>query len=77
MSAFKSGHVLNAGNGDQPHLIEVFMDFTCPFSAKMWLPLVTNDDNVAKAFPNVRIVMHQLPQPWHRMKIYNIFMKFV
>jgi len=47
-------------------LVEVYLDFTCPFSHKMWKPLFSNDESVVKAFPNVRVVMHQIPQPWHR-----------
>jgi len=48
--------------------IELFLDFCCPYSLKIWntinhhvIPsLISND-----ATTNIDFIFHQLPQPWH------------
>ncbi|KAL5614959.1 hypothetical protein BROUX41_005027 [Berkeleyomyces rouxiae] len=51
------------------HTIEVFLDYCCPFSAKIFttltktvVPLIKNNSAWA---PNVQLVFRQQIQPWH------------
>ena len=44
-------------------ILEVYVDFTCPFSAKMYNRL---KDDVGPHFGDkLRILLHPMPQPWH------------
>jgi hypothetical protein len=47
--------------------IEVFIDYTCPFSAKLFntLSKLKADDQSQKLCEKVNFVYHCLPQPWH------------
>ncbi|KAJ2448040.1 hypothetical protein EV183_005624 [Coemansia sp. RSA 2336] len=58
-----AAHRLNAAG---PHTLEVFLDYTCPFSAKLWrtlhaqvLPHIASDK-----LPVAVVFRHQV-QPWH------------
>ncbi|KAF8638600.1 hypothetical protein AX17_002141 [Amanita inopinata Kibby_2008] len=58
-----------AGRYDSPHTIDIFMDYVCPFSAKMALvidsvlvPLVSAG---AKYDGKVKIIIRPHVQPWH------------
>ncbi|PIA12851.1 hypothetical protein COEREDRAFT_12101 [Coemansia reversa NRRL 1564] len=61
-----SAHRLFSGVLSGAHTLEVFLDFTCPFSAKLWKTLYT------QVIPHIRcmnlavsiIFRHQV-QPWH------------
>ncbi|ORX63711.1 hypothetical protein DL89DRAFT_327425 [Linderina pennispora] len=48
------------------HTLEVFLDYTCPFSAKIWRRL-TKDviPYLASAEPKVAVVFRHQVQPWH------------
>ncbi|KAJ1939498.1 hypothetical protein EC988_007292 [Linderina pennispora] len=48
------------------HTLEVFLDYTCPFSAKIWRRL-TKDviPYLASAEPKVTVVFRHQVQPWH------------
>ncbi|KAL1893102.1 hypothetical protein Cpir12675_004248 [Ceratocystis pirilliformis] len=55
------------------HTIEVFLDYCCPFSAKIFTtltktvaPLIKNNNTWA---PNVQLVFRQQVQPWHPSSI--------
>ncbi|KAI0677263.1 hypothetical protein C8Q78DRAFT_1073984 [Trametes maxima] len=58
-----------AGQYDAPHTLEVFLDYVCPFSAKIALAI----DNVLKPHfaPNgkyagkVKVIFRNQVQPWH------------
>lgn len=60
------GHVFQEG-GDKPALIlEAFIDYCCPFSARLFKRLT---EEVAPAFPQMRLVFYQVPQPWHSQSV--------
>ncbi|KAI0751076.1 hypothetical protein C8Q80DRAFT_1098905 [Daedaleopsis nitida] len=58
-----------AGNYDAPHTLEVFLDYVCPFSAKMSLAI----DNVLRPLfapagkydGKVKVIFRNQVQPWH------------
>lgn len=57
------GHIIQDGDGPEAVAVELWMDVTCPFSAKMMATLL--DGGVLRAHPTVRFVVHQVVQPWH------------
>jgi protein-disulfide isomerase len=60
------GHVLQLGVEVEPVEVELFNDFSCPFSAKMWKTVATGEAaSVMARFPEVKFVLRQVPQPWH------------
>lgn len=62
------GHVIQAGAGADPVLVEVYLDATCPFSGKMVKVLFGGGGGAASVLAThsgVRFVVHQVPQPWH------------
>jgi protein-disulfide isomerase len=60
---------LLTGNPDAPHLLEVYFDYLCPFSAKIFKnaldpiikPLITKG---GKYEGKVRLIVRLQPQPW-------------
>ncbi|KAJ2554094.1 hypothetical protein EV175_002711 [Coemansia sp. RSA 1933] len=46
------------------HTLEVFLDYTCPFSAKLWRTLETQVLPVL-AKSNISVVFRHQVQPWH------------
>ncbi|KAK6538724.1 hypothetical protein TWF694_010299 [Orbilia ellipsospora] len=50
-----------------PHTLELYLDFVCPYSAKLWKRI--NEDVIpyldAKKPKQVEIIFRQLIQPWH------------
>ncbi|KAJ2724151.1 hypothetical protein GGI07_002186 [Coemansia sp. Benny D115] len=75
--AYALGHTLLAGSasggysaaGAAPHTLEVFLDYTCPFSAKLWRALQTQvipwlSAQGASSSPVTVVFRHQV-QPWH------------
>ena len=63
------------GNGQQtafrsPNTIELYLDYVCPFSKKMWLTLTEGGifkkiENDEKYAGKVRFILRQQIQPWH------------
>jgi protein-disulfide isomerase len=59
---------LSASHSTSPHTLEIYLDYVCPFSAKIFKTL---DELVIpllqKSFrePGVRIIFRQQIQPWH------------
>ncbi|KAI9591537.1 thioredoxin-like protein [Syncephalis fuscata] len=55
------------GNADAPHVLEAYLDFVCPFSAKFFKRL--NEDVLPwlkSSYPNkVQFIFRQQIQPWH------------
>ncbi|WFD33848.1 hypothetical protein MCUN1_000671 [Malassezia cuniculi] len=61
---------LSIGPVNAPHVLELYLDYLCPFSAKILLNFVENAlplINGAQAqFRNaVRVILRPVPQPWH------------
>ncbi|KAJ1830239.1 hypothetical protein IWW55_006368 [Coemansia sp. RSA 2706] len=49
-----------------PHTLEVFLDFACPFSAKMWATLRTElIPHISAASTPVSVLFRHQVQPWH------------
>ncbi|PAV21030.1 hypothetical protein PNOK_0365700 [Pyrrhoderma noxium] len=58
-----------AGNPDSPHTLDIFLDYVCPFSAKIAFtidkvvkPLLSNG---GKYDGKVKIIIRPQVQPWH------------
>jgi len=49
--------------------IEVYLDYVCPFSAKMFLTLEKLWPKLSSK-KNAFFVFHQMPQPWHPQGVY-------
>jgi len=65
-----AGQAVLAGSSTPPqvpHTIELFLDYVCPFSAKMWRTLSTSVFPTlgAKHSGRVRFILRQQIQPWH------------
>ena len=63
-----AGQKFAAISGPQTlHTLELFLDYVCPFSAKMWLTLVKSVfPDLSKNHPSkVRYILRQQIQPWH------------
>ncbi|KAJ2354881.1 hypothetical protein IWW50_003670 [Coemansia erecta] len=56
--AYASHRLSTAG----AHTLEVFLDYACPFSARLWRTLYTQ---VLPQFPRVSVVFRHQIQPWH------------
>ncbi|KAG9093794.1 hypothetical protein FRC07_011414 [Ceratobasidium sp. 392] len=61
---------LQVGNPNAPHTVEFYLDFLCPFSAKIFLKAI--DPILKPAFADsgkyagkVKILIRLQPQPWH------------
>lgn len=68
MSVFFPGHVLQRGSPLESAVeIEVFVEFTCPFSARLWRTVFGAADGVAWSHPEITFIVRQVPQPWHLM----------
>ncbi|CEL60803.1 hypothetical protein RSOLAG1IB_04042 [Rhizoctonia solani AG-1 IB] len=69
MSLQPSLSFLTIGNPASPHTLELYLDFVCPFSAKIFLnavdqvlkPLFTDGVYAGK----VKLLLRLQPQPWH------------
>ncbi|CAE6438236.1 unnamed protein product [Rhizoctonia solani] len=69
MSLQPSLSFLTIGNPASPHTLELYLDFVCPFSAKIFVnavdrvlkPLLTE----GKYAGRVKLVIRLQPQPWH------------
>ncbi|KAJ1814758.1 hypothetical protein LPJ75_002632 [Coemansia sp. RSA 2598] len=59
--AYAVGHKLLSGG---PHTLEIFLDYTCPFSAKIWRALQSQVLPWLETQPVTVIFRHQV-QPWH------------
>ncbi|KAI8321517.1 hypothetical protein GQ54DRAFT_261627 [Martensiomyces pterosporus] len=58
-----AAHRLLAGNA---HTLEVFLDYTCPFSARMWRTLTGQVLPYLRAeHPSVSVIFRHQVQPWH------------
>jgi len=61
-------HIYTAGSKSHKiHTLELYADFVCPFSAKMWKSINTNVIPYLeeKKPGQVEIIFRQLVQPWH------------
>eukprot|EP01126_Amoeba_proteus_P016571 TRINITY_DN17693_c0_g1_i1.p1 TRINITY_DN17693_c0_g1~~TRINITY_DN17693_c0_g1_i1.p1 ORF type:complete len:200 (-),score=24.87 TRINITY_DN17693_c0_g1_i1:65-664(-) len=47
--------------------VELFLDFTCPFSKKSWVRLET--DLLPKYGEKIHFIVHKVVQPWHHQSI--------
>eukprot|EP00946_MAST-07B_sp_MAST-7B-sp1_P003650 g3650.t1 len=56
------GHVFQDGGPSPILVVEAFVDYCCPYSARLFKRLT---EEVAPRFPQMRLVFHQVPQPWH------------
>jgi len=61
------GHAWHLGGSLPNAVIEIFVDYCCPFSARLFkrfttevIPFLSED-----AASSVRVIFQQLPQPWH------------
>ncbi|CAE6499529.1 unnamed protein product [Rhizoctonia solani] len=69
MSLQPSLSFLTVGNPAAPHTLELYLDFVCPFSAKIFInavdkvlkPLFTEGTYAGK----VKLLIRLQPQPWH------------
>jgi len=57
------------GTKDSPHTLEVFLDYVCPFSAKISRTIDTVlkplFDKGGKYYGKVKLIVRQQVQPWH------------
>jgi len=60
------GHVFQDGSAAPAFVLEAFVDYCCPFSARLFKRLT---EEVAPAFPQMRLIVHQVPQPWHSQSV--------
>ncbi|KAF3183792.1 hypothetical protein TWF788_005521 [Orbilia oligospora] len=63
-----AAHVFAVNGGSRPvHTLELYLDFVCPYSAKLWKRI--NEDVIphlqATKPDQVEIIFRQLIQPWH------------
>ncbi|KAJ2012589.1 hypothetical protein GGI14_005759, partial [Coemansia sp. S680] len=64
-SAYAAHQLFVAAYGQQ-HTLEVYLDYTCPFSAKLWRTLTSEViPHIAEASLGVSIVFRHQVQPWH------------
>ncbi|KAG1805653.1 uncharacterized protein BJ212DRAFT_1486214 [Suillus subaureus] len=64
-----------AGAYDSPHTLEIFLDYVCPFSAKLSLAI----DSILKPlvdvggpyYGKVKVIMRLQVQPWHATSTYT------
>ncbi|KAG2054925.1 hypothetical protein BDR06DRAFT_954842 [Suillus hirtellus] len=64
-----------AGAHDAPHTLDIFLDYVCPFSAKLSFAI----DNVLKPlvdvgglyYGKVKVIMRLQVQPWHATSTYT------
>ena len=63
-------HALSIGSRLAPHVLELYVDYQCPFSAKILrnfdqdvVPLIIGEG--ARFKDQVRVVVRPTPQPWH------------
>ncbi|KAF9096570.1 hypothetical protein BGX29_008530 [Mortierella sp. GBA35] len=61
-----SGHRI-AGKADSKHTLELYLDYVCPFSAKIWKQVYENVlPFLEKEHPGqVQVVLRNQIQPWH------------
>ncbi|GMH47629.1 hypothetical protein TL16_g00109 [Triparma laevis f. inornata] len=45
--------------------VEVFLDFCCPFSAKIYKTIMKVHDAASEDLKGLQWVVHLVPQPWH------------
>ncbi|KAJ2807466.1 hypothetical protein H4R20_001283 [Coemansia guatemalensis] len=66
LSPLYAAHRLTAGAAANLHTLEVFLDFTCPFSAKLWKTLYRQVvPHVQSLNLPVTIIFRHQVQPWH------------
>ncbi|KAJ2079986.1 hypothetical protein H4R24_003389 [Coemansia sp. RSA 988] len=66
LSPVYAAHCLIRGVTSNAHTLEVFLDFTCPFSAKIWKTLYKQVvPNIKSLNLPVTIIFRHQVQPWH------------
>lgn len=69
MSLQPSLSFLQIGNPAAPHSLELYLDFVCPFSAKIFLkavdPILKPAFTEGKYAGKVKLLLRLQPQPWH------------
>ncbi|KAJ2753795.1 hypothetical protein GGH94_003824 [Coemansia aciculifera] len=64
-SAYAAHRLFVAEHGQQ-HTLEVYLDYTCPFSAKLWRTLTSEViPHITETSLGVSIIFRHQVQPWH------------
>ncbi|KAJ1304682.1 hypothetical protein OPQ81_005821 [Rhizoctonia solani] len=76
MSLQPSLSFLTVGNPTSPHTLELYIDFVCPFCAKIFLNAVDTYLKPAltggKYANKVKLLIRLQPQPWHASSTFTI-----
>ena len=63
-----AGQLANSTGAEAKHTIELYLDYVCPFSAKMFKTIQTSVRPIIEkkySKPGVRLIFRQQIQPWH------------
>ena len=60
------GHLYHDGGAAPVLVLEAFVDYCCPYSARLFKRLT---EEVSPAFPQMRLIFQQVPQPWHSQSV--------
>jgi len=63
-----AGQLANVTGAEAKHTIELYLDYVCPFSAKMFKTIQTSVRPIIEkkySKPGVRLIFRQQIQPWH------------
>jgi hypothetical protein len=62
-----AGHLLSLPASSSPHTLELYLDYVCPFSAKLFATFYTSVRPLLQKYtsPGVRVIFRQQIQPWH------------
>ena len=63
-----AGQLANFTGAEAKHSLELYLDFVCPFSAKMFKTIQTSVRPIIEkkySKPGVRLIFRQQIQPWH------------
>ncbi|KAJ2818275.1 hypothetical protein GGI24_005147 [Coemansia furcata] len=61
-----AAHRLLVAENDQQHTLEVYLDYTCPFSAKLWRTLTAEViPYLTETSQGLTVIFRHQVQPWH------------
>ncbi|KAF8544259.1 hypothetical protein BDD12DRAFT_60409 [Trichophaea hybrida] len=60
-----TSHILSATPPQPTHTLELYLDYVCPFSAKLLLTLHTHILPLLPSYPTLRLILRHQIQPWH------------
>jgi protein-disulfide isomerase len=63
-----AGQLANLTGAEAMHTIELYLDYVCPYSAKMFKTIQTSVRPIIEkkySKPGVRLIFRQQIQPWH------------